>query len=151
VPVIIAAFVYPMGNRKMMEVCEGRIDTYQRVLGMTIASLPFWLILSLYALVHTGPPSAGQISQSLIVAVCSGVIATVLFFSATDMVKGSVHKLAAIEATQAGEIIFTVAGELLLLPASFPSILSRIGMLLVIVGMILHSLISGRSGIKNTF
>ncbi|RKJ22689.1 multidrug resistance efflux transporter family protein, partial [Butyricicoccus sp. 1XD8-22] len=36
-PVIIAAFAYPLGNRKMMEVCDGRLDTYQRVLGMTIA------------------------------------------------------------------------------------------------------------------
>jgi drug/metabolite transporter (DMT)-like permease len=143
VPVIIAAFAYPMGNRKMMEVCKGRIDTYQRVLGMTIASFPFWLILSLYALIHDGPPSTSQISQSFIVAICSGVIATIFFFSATNMVKGSVHKLAAVEATQAGEVIFTVAGELIFLSTSYPSTLSLIGMLLVVVGMILHSLVSG--------
>jgi drug/metabolite transporter (DMT)-like permease len=148
VPVIIAAFAYPIGNRKMMEVCEGRLDAYQRVLGMTLASLPFWFFLSIYALIHDGPPSAGQISQSFIVAICSGIIATILFFSATDIVKGSVHKLAAVEATQAGEIIFTVAGELVLLSASFPSMLSCIGIFLVIVGMILHSLISGRKSSK---
>jgi drug/metabolite transporter (DMT)-like permease len=144
VPVVIAAFAYPIGNRKMMEVCGGRLDAYQRVLGMTIASLPLWLFLSFYALIHEGPPSVGQVSQSFIVAICSGVIATVLFFSATDIAKGSVHKLAAVEATQAGEIIFTVIGELLLLSASFPSMLSCIGILLVIVGMILHSLKSGK-------
>ncbi|MBJ8193123.1 multidrug resistance efflux transporter family protein, partial [Bacillus cereus] len=47
-PVILASFAYPLGNRKMMEVCAGRLDAYQRVLGMTLASLPFWLLLSLY-------------------------------------------------------------------------------------------------------
>jgi drug/metabolite transporter (DMT)-like permease len=144
VPVIIAAFAYPMGNRKMMEVCEGRLDAYQRVLGMTLASLPLWFFLSFYELIHDGPPSVGQISQSFIVAICSGIIATVLFFSATDMVKGSAHKLAAVEATQAGEIIFTLAGELILLSTSFPSTLSCFGILVVAVGMILHSFISGK-------
>jgi drug/metabolite transporter (DMT)-like permease len=144
VPVLLAAFAYPLGNRKMMEVCEGRLDAYQRVLGMTIASLPLWILLSVYALVHVGTPSAGQIGQSAIVAVCSGVIATVLFFSATDRVKESAHQLAAVEATQAGEIIFTVIGELVLLEAAFPSILSWIGMLSVVLGMLLHSLMSER-------
>lgn len=141
-PVLLAAFAYPLGNRKMMEACEGRIDAYQRVLGMTIASLPLWVLLSVYALVHAGRPSAGQVSQSAIVAVCSGVIATVLFFLATDRVKGSMHRLAAVEATQAGEIVFTVIGEMVLLKAAFPSIVSWIGMFCVIVGMILHSWIS---------
>ena len=42
IPVIIASFAYPLGNRKMMEVCGDRLDAYQRVLGMTLASLPFW-------------------------------------------------------------------------------------------------------------
>ena len=42
VPVLIAAFAYPLGNRKMMQVCKGELDVFQRVLGMTLASLPFW-------------------------------------------------------------------------------------------------------------
>ncbi|SDO78383.1 Putative multidrug resistance efflux transporter [Paenibacillus sp. yr247] len=142
IPVILAAFAYPLGNRKMMEVCEGRLDAYQRVLGMTLASLPLWILLSIYALFYAGTPSAGQIGQSAIVAICSGVIATVLFFSATDMVKGSVNQLAAVEATQAGEIIFAVGGELVLLTAAFPSALSWIGMICVVLGMIFHSLMS---------
>ncbi len=145
VPVLLAAFAYPLGNRKMMEVCEGRLDTYQRVLGMTIASLPLWILLAVIALIQVGVPSIEQISQSAIVAVCSGVIATVLFFSATDRVKGSVHQLSAVEATQAGEIIFTVMGEIVLLEAAFPSVLSWIGMLCIVLGMLLHSLLSEKS------
>lgn len=140
-PVLLAAFAYPLGNRKMMEVCEDRIDTYQRVLGMTIASLPLWIVLSLYAVVHAGAPTAGQVGQSALVAVCSGVIATVLFFTATERVKGSSHQLAAVEATQAGEIIFTILGEMLLLGAVFPTVMSWMGMICIVVGMIIHSLL----------
>ncbi|MED2454745.1 multidrug resistance efflux transporter family protein, partial [Bacillus thuringiensis] len=44
IPVIVASFAYPLGNRKMMEVCGDRLDAYQRVLGMTLASLPFWFL-----------------------------------------------------------------------------------------------------------
>ena len=33
VPVLIASFAYPLGNRKMMEVTNGSLDAYQRVLG----------------------------------------------------------------------------------------------------------------------
>jgi drug/metabolite transporter (DMT)-like permease len=149
VPVIIAAFAYPLGNRKMMEVCEGRLDVYQRVLGMTLASLPLWLLLAFFAFIHHGPPSAGQINQSLIVAVSAGIVATVLFFSATGMVKGSTNKLAAVEATQAGEVLFTAIGELLFLSVPFPSALSWTGMLLVIAGMILHSLFSGKDPLNS--
>jgi drug/metabolite transporter (DMT)-like permease len=149
VPVIIAAFAYPLGNRKMMEVCEGRLDVYQRVLGMTLASLPLWLLLAFFAFIHHGPPSAGQINQSLIVAVSAGIVATVLFFSATGMVKGSTNKLAAVEATQAGEVLFTAIGELLFLSVPFPSALSWTGMFLVIAGMILHSLFSGKDSLNS--
>ncbi|RPK17520.1 hypothetical protein EH2_02830 [Bacillus subtilis] len=38
-PVVIAAFAYPLGNRRMLEEYGGRLDTFQRVLGMTLASL----------------------------------------------------------------------------------------------------------------
>jgi len=142
VPVIFAAFAYPLGNRKMRAVCEGRLDTYQRVLGMTLASLPFWLILSVYGLASAGSPSFSQTVQALIVAVSSGVIATLLFFYATDITKGDVHKLAAVEATQSGEVIFALMGEIFLLRGKMPSIMSVAGMSLVIIGMVLHSFAS---------
>lgn len=143
-PVIIASFAYPLGNRKMMDVCEGRLDAYQRVLGMTIASLPFWLLLAFYGLATVGMPSKEQTIQSLLVAIFSGVIATVLFFQATDLVKGNMKKLAAVEATQSIEVLYAVAGELFLLAAPLPSYISWLGMLLVIVGMALHSYVSHR-------
>lgn len=148
IPVIIASFAYPLGNRKMMQICEGRLDAFGRVLGMTIASLPLWFILSIYAIVTEGPPSLGQTSQSFIVAISSGVIATVLFFKATDLVKDNVSQLAAVEATQSAEILFALIGEIAFLNVALPSKLSFLGIFLVIIGMILHSYISRTKNIS---
>lgn len=144
VPVVIAAFAYPLGNRKMMAVTQGRLDAYQRVLGMTLASLPFWLLLAIFGLTTDGLPSTAQTIQSGMVALSSGVIATVLFFSATDRVKGSAQQLAAVEATQSLEVIFAALLEMLLLSAPLPSVVSIAGMIMVMLGMILHSYVSHR-------
>ncbi|MGG5254171.1 DMT family transporter [Neobacillus sp. SM06] len=141
-PMMLASFAYPLGNRKMMDVCEGRLDSYQRVLGMTFASLPFWFVLSFYGMETVGLPSMGQTIQSGIVAISSGVIATVLFFRATDLVRGNMRKLAAVEATQSTEVLFALIGELLFLKSAFPSFLSWMGIFLVMAGMVLHSYFS---------
>ncbi len=142
IPVLIASFAYPLGNRKMMAVCDGRLDAYQRVLGMTLASLPFWLLLFIYGLLTEGLPSKGQSFQALIVAISSGVIATVLFFQATDLVRNNMKKLAAVEATQSMEVLFALAGEVLILSIAIPSTVAWIGIVFVIVGMIMHSFVS---------
>ncbi|KOY84111.1 multidrug resistance efflux transporter family protein [Lysinibacillus sp. FSL H8-0500] len=138
-PVIIAAFAYPLGNRKMMDICGGRIDTFQRVLGMTIASMPAWIIMALYAMVTVGLPSISQMFQSLLVGISSGVIATILFFIATDRVRDHQGKLAAVEATQSTEILFVIIGEVLLLGIAFPSPIALAGLGVIIIGMLLHS------------
>lgn len=141
-PVLLASFAYPLGNRKMMEICNGRLDAYQRVLGMTLASLPFWFLLSIYGLFTVGAPSLQQSIQSLIVAISSGVIATILFFMATDLVRGNMQKLAAVEATQSIEVLFALAGEIFILSLPIPSPLSWVGMVVVILGMVIHSYVS---------
>lgn len=143
-PIVIAAFAFPLGNRKMMEITDGKFDVYQRMLGMTLCSLPLWLVLSFYGLITVGPPSTGQSTQALIVAISSGIIATSLFFTGTDLVKGDIRKLATVEATQAGEVLFTLIGEILLFSTALPSLLSLFGILIIIVGMTLHSLASSK-------
>lgn len=142
IPIIISAFAYPLGNRKMMQIVNGDLNTFQRILGMTIASMPFWIILSIYGIATQGAPSSDQVLQTFIVAVSSGIIATVLFFYATELVNHDNHKLAAIEATQSGEVVFALFGELLLLNSPLPSVISFAGMGLVVIGMILHSVVS---------
>ncbi|MEJ8547908.1 DMT family transporter [Brevibacillus borstelensis] len=141
-PVVIAAFAYPLGNRKMMDLTCGRIDAYQRVLGMTLASLPFWLALAGFGMATAGMPSASQMAQSLLVAVTSGIIATVLFFQATDLAKGNPVQLAAVEATQSAEVVFAVFLEIAILSSPLPSLWSATGMLIVMAGMVLHSYVS---------
>ena len=137
IPILIASFAYPLGNRKMMEVSS--LNTFQRVLGMTLSSLPFWIILSVYAYVTDGLPKTTQIYQSSLVALLSGVCATVLFFAATDLVKKDSQKLGAVEATQSMEVLFALLGEVFLLSSPLPSILSWVGMGVTIAGMVLHS------------
>ncbi|MDL2307510.1 multidrug resistance efflux transporter family protein [Desulfovibrio sp. OttesenSCG-928-C06] len=139
-PILLAAFMYPLGNRKMMEVCKDEVDTFQRVFNMVVASLPFWIIIAAYGGAVYGAPPAGQIAQSALVALFSGVIATLLFFSATNLVKNNPDRLAAVEATQSGEVLFALAGEIVLLSAPLPELFSLLGIALVIIGMVLHSL-----------
>ncbi|WP_251554969.1 multidrug resistance efflux transporter family protein [Neobacillus muris] len=145
-PVIIASFAYPLGNRKMMDVCGGRLDVFQRVLGMTLASLPLWLLLAIYGVMSAGFPTVSQTIQTSIVAISSGVIATVLFFQATDLVRGSMQKLAAVEATQSMEVLFALVGEVTVLQASLPSVFSWCGIVFVMGGMVLHSYVSQKKG-----
>lgn len=141
IPVIIAAFSYPLGNRKMIELCGNRFSTIERVFGMTLCSMPFWIIISLSGLLTVGLPTHGQTAQSFIVAIFSGIIATILFFKATDMVNKDVHKLAVVESTQAGEVVFTLLGGVFLFHDKIPTLIGLIGIFLVIIGMILNSII----------
>lgn len=139
-PVLVAAFAYPLGNRKMMAVCDSRLDTFERVLGMTIMSMPLWIVLAICALFTVGLPSASQVLNCLLVAVSSGVIATILFFIATDRVRHDQGRLAAVEATQSTEVLFVIFGEVLLLHIALPTPLAFAGIFIIIVGMLLHSL-----------
>lgn len=142
VAITVAAFCYPLGNRKMMQVCGDRFSVIQRVFGMTLCSIPFWLVCGFVAVFRAGLPSMGQVVQSLCVAVFSGVLATVLFFRATDLVRENPRQLAVIEATQSGEVIFTLLLGILILHDSIPTLISFFGIALIVLGMILNSLFS---------
>lgn len=138
IPVFIGAFAYPLGNRKMMNLVAERLTALQRVFGMTLCSLPFWIIVSIYGFFSSGYPKYNQILSSMLVALFSGVIATTLFFKATDLNKNCPNRLAVIEATQATEIVFTIIGGVLL-GNSLPSILSIVGIILIVIGIIFGS------------
>ncbi|WP_078429068.1 multidrug resistance efflux transporter family protein [Alkalihalobacterium alkalinitrilicum] len=141
-PVIISTFAYPLGNRKMMELCDGRLDTFQRILGMTIASTPFWILMAGYGLVTVGPPSVIQVQQTLLVAICSGVIATSLFFYATELTRHSPEKLGAVEATQSTQIVFVMLGDVLWLASPLPNSIALVGVFIIMLGILSHSLLS---------
>ncbi|MDF2869118.1 MAG: YjlA [Anaerocolumna sp.] len=141
-PILVAATAYPLGNRKMMELCKARISTIERVYGMILCSLPFWCLLSLIGALDVGLPTKNQLLQSFLVALFSGILATILFFKATDSVKYNQKQLAVVESTQSGEVLFTLFGGILLLGDPAPNLIGFAGILLIIIGMILNSLIS---------
>jgi len=141
IPVILAAFAYPLGNRKMMEICDDKFNTFQRVFGMTLCSMPFWILISIFGVLSVGMPSNGQILQSLVVAIFSGIIATILFFKATDIVSNDSHKLAVVESTQSGEVIFTLIGGVFIFHDKYPTFVGLAGIILIVIGMILNSIV----------
>ncbi|MCD8116244.1 MAG: multidrug resistance efflux transporter family protein [Oscillospiraceae bacterium] len=145
IPIIIAAFAYPLGNRKMMALCPPEMDAIERVFGMTLCSMPFWVVACIVAYCRAGWPTGGQALQSVGVALFSGVIATVLFFHATDLVKADQRRLAAVEAAQCGEVVFTLLGGVLVLGDALPDAAGFIGLALIVGGMIANSLLAGRS------
>lgn len=137
--IAIGAFAYPLGNRKMMQHC-GDLTTLQRVFGMTLCSIPFWLVCAVFSFRQAGIPTAGQCVQSLLVALFSGVAATVLFFRATDLVKQDARKLAIVEATQCGEVVFTLLLGILFLHDTTPAPIAWAGIALILIGMTANSL-----------
>jgi len=144
-PVILAAFSYPLGNRKMIEFCGNKFSTFQRVFGMTLCSMPFWIIISVSGLLTVGIPSEGQVVQSLLVAIFSGIIATILFFKATDIVSSDTHKLAVVESTQSGEVLFTLLGGVFIFHDKIPTFIGLIGIMFVVIGMTLNGLIEHKN------
>ncbi|MFF9482049.1 multidrug resistance efflux transporter family protein [Streptomyces sp. NPDC014733] len=138
VPVAIAAVAYPLGNRMLLGT-DG-LDGVQRTLAMTLGSLPLWLVLAAAAGATAGPPSGGQLLQCAVVALFSGVLATTLFFRATDLVRDRPAALGAVEATQAVEVPFTLLGEALLLGVAAPAPVGWVGLALILVGLCVHAL-----------
>lgn len=142
--ILVAAFSYPLGNRKMMSCCPAAFSTFQRVFGMTLCSMPFWLVLSIIALTTHGLPSGGQTFQAFIVALFSGVIATLLFFEATNISKHDPRQLAMVEATQSGEVLFTLLGGVLFLGDSIPNAAGFAGIALIVAGMVANSFVAAK-------
>lgn len=137
--ILVAACCYPVGNRRTMEMA-GRLDTLQRVTVMTFASLPAWLVVTVEGGLRTGLPSAPQVLGAAVVAVSSGVVATVLFFAAADLARRDPVQLAAVEATQAGEVVFTALAAPLLMPAEAPGPLAWAGVGVIVLGVVSHAL-----------
>lgn len=145
--IIIAAILFPLGNRKIMLYQEKesiKLNAIQKVASMTIGSIPFWIVISIFAWYRSGPPSDEVMVQSGLVALFSGIIATVLFFKATSMVSTQPTALGAIEATQSFEIVITLIIEVLFLNAIIPSYFGFFGISLIIIGMIYYSKVSSK-------
>lgn len=146
--VVFSAFMYPLGNRMVLlhlERSGSSIGATQRVLGMTLCSWPLWLILAVVTWFVVGPPSWREVWLAGGVALSSGVIATVLFFRATAMVRSEPTALAAVEAMQAAELLFATVIGAVFLGEAWPHGYSAFGAILIVVGIALFGWVSGRS------
>ncbi|MEO8672067.1 MAG: multidrug resistance efflux transporter family protein [Tahibacter sp.] len=142
--VTLAAFLYPLGNRKILlhlERSGESLDATQRVFGMTLASQPFWILVALYAYTQAGVPGIGQVGLAAGVALSAGVVATILFFHATGLVRNDATALGAVEAMQAAEILFASVLGALFLGEHWPQGWAAAGALVVIVGIVAMSLV----------
>jgi len=152
IPVVIAAFSYPTGNQLLNFAKHGNHsliphidspilkDAPTCVLLMTMGSIPFWILL----LVIIGPPLPlkNQLINTAIVAISSGIIATSIFYKARNASK-SPYIISAVDATQSGEVIFSLAGEILLLNGALPNLTGGIGIIIIVVGIVGYSLRTG--------
>ena len=147
--VVFAAFAYPLGNRKILlhlERSGTRLGAVQRVFGMTLASWPSWWVLAIVAWITAGPPTLRETLLAAGVALSSGVIATVLFFHATERVGREPTALAAVEAMQAAELLFATAIGAAFLHEAIPGALAATGAVAIVVGIVLFAWACSREG-----
>jgi len=133
-PVLAAAVAYPTGNQLVWEARHGSIgiipkisgtvldDSIGRVLIMVLGSMPFWI---------------GQLINTAMVAVFSGVVATTLFFHARHLAR-TPFELTAVDATQSTEVIFSLLGEILFLNGALPGAAGFLGIALSLLGLVLY-------------
>jgi drug/metabolite transporter (DMT)-like permease len=153
-PVLVAAFAYPTGNQLVWEARQGENrrlphithpileNGFARVLLLTLGSVPFWLALLL--LTKPPTPSTGQLVSTAMVALFSGVIATTIFLYARHLCQHP-YEIAAVDATQSMEVVFSLIGEILFLNGILPGPLGLIGVVLTILGLIAYMAIQHKS------
>ncbi len=143
-PVLLAAFLYPLGNQLVWEAEHGRrglpqVDVdllenaFAKVFLLSLGSLPFWVLL--YPFTSASTPAASQVVSVALVALFSGVIATSLFLGARNSAHNA-SQLAAVDATQSSEVLFALFGEILFLQASLPSPMQWCGILIAGAGLV---------------
>ena len=142
--ILIASFAYPIGNQLVWELQNNNEklsvqresivkNTFSKVFLLSLGSLPFWLILSIFF--DVGMPSNNQYISIFLVAVFSGIMATSLFLYARAKANSS-SKIALIDSTQSGEVLFTLLFEIVFLTVLFPSIFGLIGIFLVVIALV---------------
>ena len=146
IPVLVAAFCYPFGNQLVWEAKNGNNkklpsikspllnNAFNKVLLMTIGSLPLWAVLVL--ITHPPAPSLSQILNTSLVALFSGVFATSIFLFTRNLASNS-SELAGVDATQSSEVVFALIGGMLFLGSKAPNIESATGLVLILVGLVL--------------
>jgi drug/metabolite transporter (DMT)-like permease len=145
--VLGSAVLYPLGNRLLLQHLESsgeHLNATQRVFGMTLASQPLWWLVAAFAWQQAGAPPPSQIALAAGVALSAGVIATILFFQATGMVRNNPVALGAAEAMQAAELLFATLLGVYWLHEAWPQGVALWGAALVILGIVAFSWVVAR-------
>lgn len=146
--VLAGAVAYPVGNRLLLLHLEGtgeNLNATQRVFGMTLVSQPLWWLVAAFAWQQSGgPPSMSHVWLAAGVALSAGVIATILFFQATGMVRHQPVALGAAEAMQAIELVFAMVLGVTFLNESWPPFTAWMGALLVSGGVVAFAIVAAR-------
>ncbi|WP_417472008.1 multidrug resistance efflux transporter family protein [Luteimonas mephitis] len=145
--VLGAAVMYPLGNRLLLLHLERTgedLNATQRVFGMTLASQPLWIAIAAFAWHEAGVPSAGHVWLAGGVALSAGVIATILFFQATGMVRDNPAALGAAEAMQAAELLFATVLGVVFLHEAWPRGIAIWGAVLVVLGIVAFAALVAR-------
>lgn len=145
-PVLIAAFCYPLGNQLVWEAKNGnhkrvpKINSLLlnnpliKVLLLSLGSLPLWIILAIF--INPSLPSMSQVYNTSLVALFSGVFATSIFLYARNKASNT-SELAGVDATQASEVVFALIGGILFLNTGLPNLTSFIGLILIVFGLLM--------------
>lgn len=146
--VLVSATLYPLGNRLLLlhlERSGEHLNATQRVFGMTLASQPLWFLVAAFAWHEVGPPPMTQGLLAGGVAISAGIIATILFFQATGMVRDNPAALGAAEAMQAAELLIAMALGAMFLGESWPHGLALFGSCIVIAGIFAFAWLAARA------
>ncbi len=148
-PVLLAAVCYPLGNQLVWEAENrgGRLlprlaeplltRPFVKVFLLTLGSLPLWIVILL--VVRPPWPDAAQLLQTAAVALCSGIVATGLFLYARQLAANA-YQLTAVDATQASEVLFALAMEMIFLGTAAPTPLGLVGIVATVLGLGLYLL-----------
>ncbi len=137
--VLGAAVAYPLGNRLLLLHLERSgedLNATQRVFGMTLASQPLWWAVAACAWARSGPPPADQVLLAGGVALSAGVVASILFFQATGMVRDNPTALGGVEAMQGSELLFAILIGVLFLGEPLPGAVGMAGGALIVAGIL---------------
>lgn len=139
--VLLGAVLWPLANRKLLLELGRReviLGPAQRVLGLTLGSIPLLICLAGYGFYTVGLPSESQTYSSFYSAVLSGFLGGVLFYKATQMVKFNPVSLATVEATQVLEILFTLIVEMWLIGIAMPGDFGLAGIGIICLGILIQ-------------
>ena len=137
--VLASAVLYPLGNRLLLlhlERSGEELNATQRVFGMTLAGQPLWWLVAAYAWSRAGAPPPSQVLLAGGVALSAGIIATILFFRATGMVRDQPAALGAAEAMQGAEVLFATLLGVAFLHEIAPRGIALAGALVVVAGIV---------------